>query len=77
MAQDYRKYCTALEAGELGDWTFVLELNGVRSVEPEYAATLSECGEAVVIYSDVNALSQFIYARGGEVLPSGLQPAHR
>ncbi len=66
--QDYWNYGTALEAGTLGDWTIVVELNGFRATNRELLSLLSEGGEAVVIYRNVNALSSFQYARGGQIV---------
>lgn len=66
--QFQRVIVTALEAGELGLWTLVVELNGFRATDKELLRHLSAQGEAVVIYENVNALSRFLYARSGEIV---------
>lgn len=67
-AQDYREYGTALEAELRGDWTLVVELNGFRATDSDLLQRLSEAGEAVVIYRNVNARMRFMYARGGKIV---------
>ena len=76
-------YGTALEAGTLGDWTVVLEVNGYRAQTGDYPARLSQHGEAVVYYVNVELDSTFTVARrgtavraldpvgGGTIAPSG------
>lgn len=66
--QEYPAYGTAIEAGVIGDWTFVLESGGYQATS--FAEQLSEGGEAVVIYQSVNADSSFQYARNGTVIRS-------
>jgi len=61
--QEYPAYGTAIEAGVVGDWTFVLESGGYQATS--FAEQLSEDGEAVVIYRSINADSSFQYARNG------------
>lgn len=66
--QDYQHYGTAVEAGEVGGWTLVVELNGYQATVPELLQALSANGEAVVIYQNVNALSSFQYAKNGTIV---------
>lgn len=66
--QDYQHYGAAVEAGEIGGWTVVVELNGYQSTLPDFLEALSEAGEAVVIYQNVNALSSFQYAKDGTIV---------
>jgi hypothetical protein len=66
--QEYPAYGTAIEAGTIGDWTFILESGGYQAAY--FAAQLSEADEAVVIYQSVNADSSFQYARNGTVIRS-------
>lgn len=61
-------YGTAVEAGEIGDWTLVVELGGYRPTDLELLRELSRDGEAVVIFPNVNALSSFQYANNGTVV---------
>lgn len=66
--QDYEHYGTAVEAGEIGGWTIVVELNGYQATVPELLEDLSQDGEAVVIFRNVNALSSFRYAKNGTIV---------
>lgn len=66
--QDVDHYGTAIEAGEIGGWTIVIELNGYQATLPEQLEALSEGGEAVVIYRNINALSSFQYAKNGTIV---------
>lgn len=66
--QDCEHYGTAVEAGEIGDWTIVVELNGYQATVPGLIEKLSRDGEAVVIFQNVNALSSFQYARNGIIV---------
>lgn len=42
-----------------------MELNGYQATLPELLTALSEGGEAVVIYRNVNAVSSFQHAKDG------------
>lgn len=64
--QDLSDYGTAIEAGEIGGWTLVVELGGYRATE--LLGELTRNGEAVVIFQDVNAHSSFQYAKNGSVV---------
>jgi hypothetical protein len=66
--QDYQNYGTAVEAGEISGWTLVVELNGYQATVPELLEQLSQDGEAVVIFQNVNALSSFQYAKNGTIV---------
>ena len=66
--QDYQHYGTAVEAGEIGGWTVVVELNGYQATLPGLLEALSEGGEAVVIYQNVNGLASFQYAKNGAIV---------
>ena len=66
--QDYQHYGTAIEAGEVGGWTLVIELNGYQATLPDVLKTLSDGGEVVVIYRNINALSSFQYAKNGTIV---------
>jgi hypothetical protein len=66
--QDYQHYGTAVEAGDIGGWTLIVELNGYRATLPELLEALSQGGEAVVVYQNVNALTSFQYARNGTIV---------
>jgi hypothetical protein len=66
--QEYPAYGTAIEAGVIGDWTFVVESGGYQALR--YAEQLSQAGEAVVIYQSINADASFRYARNGTVIRS-------
>lgn len=65
---DYQHYGSAVEAGETGGWTLVVELGGYRATDPELLRQLSRDGEAVVIFQNVNAHSSFQYAKNGTVV---------
>ncbi len=66
--QDYQHYGTAVEAGEVSGWTVVIELNGYQATLPEPLEALSDDGEAVVIYQNVNGLASFQYAKNGTIV---------
>lgn len=66
--QELPRYGTALEAGTVGGWTLVVELNGYRATLPDYLEALSTAGEAVVIYRSVDADSLFQYAKHGVIV---------
>jgi hypothetical protein len=66
--QEYPAYGTSIEAGVIGDWTFVVESGGYQAMS--FIAQLSAGGEAVVIYQSVNADASFQYARNGAVIRS-------
>ncbi|MDQ1723029.1 MAG: hypothetical protein QOG52_57 [Frankiaceae bacterium] len=55
-----------IETGRRNGWTMVLENNGFEATAS--ASELSRAGTAVVIYNNVDALSEFQYAVHGEVL---------
>jgi hypothetical protein len=61
-------YGTAIEAGAIEGWTLVYEENGYAATDPAVLCALSRNGEAVVIYTNVNAVSSFQYARGGTIV---------
>ena len=46
----------------------MVELNGYQATLPELLRALSEGGEAVVTYQNVNAVSSFQYAKGGTII---------
>lgn len=63
------KVATALEAGSIADgWTLVIEVNGYRSTDTTKLRTLSQHGQAVVVYDNVNALTTFQYAKDGQLV---------
>jgi hypothetical protein len=66
--QDYQHYGTAVEAGEIGEWTIVVELNGYQATVPGLLEKLSQGGEAVVIFQNVNGDSSFQYAKNGTIV---------
>ena len=66
--QDYQHYGTAVEAGEVGGWTVIVELGGYQATLPVLLQALSEGGEAVVIYQNVNGLASFQYAKNGTIV---------
>jgi hypothetical protein len=66
--QDYQDCATALEAGEISGWTLVVELGGFQAAVPELAAALSNSGDAVVIYQNVNAVASCHYAKNGMIV---------
>lgn len=66
--QDYQHYGTAVEAGEISGWTVIVELNGYQATLPVLLQALSEGGEAVVIYQNVNGLASFQYAKNGTIV---------
>lgn len=56
-------------AGRLGHgWTIVIEYNGFNATDDAVAARLSARGQAVVIYENVDADTEFLYAAGGRVV---------
>lgn len=65
--QDYQHSWTDVEAGEISGWTVVLELNGYQATLPGLLEALSEGGEAVVIYQNVNGLASFQYSKKGTI----------
>jgi hypothetical protein len=66
--QDYQNYGTAVEAGEIGGWTVVVEFNGYQATDRTLLEELSQDGEAVVIFRNVNAVSSFQYAKNGIIV---------
>jgi hypothetical protein len=66
--QDYQHYGTAVEAGEISGWTIIVELSGCQATVPGLLEELSQDGEAVVIFQNVNAVSSFQYAKNGTIV---------
>jgi hypothetical protein len=62
---------TALVAGDIGGgWTLVVERSGFQATDLTVLRRLSAAGAALVVFDDINALSQFSYARSGTVIRS-------
>lgn len=69
-ATDYTDYGTSVEATSLGGWAVIFEMNGFHATIPSVISRLSQNIQVSVVYWNVNALMQFIWAVNGSVLRS-------
>lgn len=64
------EYCSVIEAGSVGGWAVTLEANGYTATLPDVVRRVSEGSRAIVVFRDIYAHADFLYAVDGVVVRS-------